>query len=306
MRCRAGYFDVKDADLLKGKPEGKVLEERVASQEAGEIPVSLSAPYFYVEPGMARVNLALSVPGSAIDFEKHGGAFHSDVNVLGIAYRENGSVAARFSDKVKLNYEKKEVKDFAKNSFQYLNTFNIAPGSYTLKVVLSAGGEKFGKYTTPLVVEPFTGNKISLGGPALGERYVPVSQMTAKMDAALVEKETPLVFKGMVLVPSTSCRFAKGTRPVVYVEVYDPVLKDKELYRVGVQFDIIDRKNNQQVYSSNTILINEYSQPGNPLVPFGLTLPVEQLQAGDYRFEIKGRDSAGQVSTLRSADFSIQ
>jgi hypothetical protein len=42
------------------------------------------------------------------------------------------------------------------------------------------------------------------------------------------------------------------------------------------------------------------------LVPFGLTLPVEQLQAGDYRFEIKGRDSAGQVSTLRSADFSIQ
>ena len=306
VRCRAGYFDVKDADLLKGKPEGKVLEERVASQEAGQIPVSLSAPYFYVEPGVARVNLALSVPGSAIDFEKHGGAFHSDVNVLGIAYRENGSVAARFSDKVRLNYEKKEVKDFAKNSFQYVNTFNIGPGSYTLKVVLSAGGEKFGKYTTPLVVEPFAGDKISLGGPALGERYVPVSQMTAKMDAALVEKETPLVFKGMVLVPSTSCRFAKGTRPVVYVEVYDPVLKDRELYRVGVQFNIIDRKNNQQVYSSNTILINEYSQPGNPLVPFGLTLPVEQLQAGDYRFEIKGRDSAGHVSTLRSADFSIQ
>jgi hypothetical protein len=93
---------------------------------------------------------------------------------------------------------------------------------------------------------------------------------------------------------------------VVYVEVYDPVLKDREVYRVGVQFNIIDRKNNQQVYSSNTILINEYSQPGNPLVPFGLKLPVEQLQAGDYRFEIKGRDSAGNISTLRTADFSIQ
>ena len=62
VRYRTGYYDVKSPDLLKGKPEGKALEERVASAQAGEIPVSLSAPYFYVEPGVARVNLALSIP----------------------------------------------------------------------------------------------------------------------------------------------------------------------------------------------------------------------------------------------------
>ena len=112
LRYRTGYYDVKSPDLLQGKPEGKALEERVASAQAGEIPVSLSAPYFYVEPGVARVNLALSIPGSAIDFEKQKGAFHSDVNVLGIAYRANGSVAARFSDTVKLDYQKKESQGF--------------------------------------------------------------------------------------------------------------------------------------------------------------------------------------------------
>ena len=87
LRYRTGYYDIKGPDLLKGKPEGKALEERAASPQPGEIPVSLSAPYFYVEPGVARVNLALSIPGSAIDFEKQKGTFHSDVNVLGIAYR---------------------------------------------------------------------------------------------------------------------------------------------------------------------------------------------------------------------------
>ena len=87
LRYRTGYYDVKSPDLLKGKPEGKALEERVASAQAGEIPVSLSAPYFYVEPGVARVNLALSIPASAIDFDKQKGDFHSNVNVLGIAYR---------------------------------------------------------------------------------------------------------------------------------------------------------------------------------------------------------------------------
>jgi VWFA-related protein len=306
VRYRGGYYDVKSPDLLKGKPEGKALEERAASPQAGEIPVTLSAPYFYTEPGVARVNLALSVPGSAIDFEKQKGVFHSDVNVLGIAYRANGSVAARFSDTVKLDYQKKEVKDFAKGSFDYQNTFNIAPGSYTLKLALSAGGEKFGKYVTPLVVEPFSGDDISLGGPALGEKYVPVSQLTANMDAALLEERTPLVFKGMQLVPSTSYRFAKSAQPVVYVEVYDPALKQPEAPSVGVMFNIIDRKDNKQVYSSNTLLINEYSQPGNPLVPVGFRLPVDQLPAGDYRFEIKGRDRIGNVSTVRTAEFSVQ
>jgi hypothetical protein len=158
----------------------------------------------------------------------------------------------------------------------------------------------------PLVVEPFSGNDLSLGGPALGQGFLPVSQLTAKMDAALLEERTPLVFKGMQLVPSTNYRFAKNAQPVIYVEVYDPALKSQEPPRVGVLFNIIDRKTNQSVLSSNTILINEFAQPGNPLVPMGLKLPIDQLQAGDYRFEIKGRDQMGNVSTVRTADFSVE
>jgi len=306
IRYRTGYYDIKSPDLLRGTPEGNALEARIDSPQAGEIPVSVSTPYFYVEPGVARVNLAMSVPGSAIDFEKRKGVFHSDVHVLGIAYRLNGSIAARFSDTVKLDYQKNEVKDLGKRSFDYQNTFKIVPGSYTLKLVLSAGGEKFGKYEVPFYVQPFTGANLSLAGPALGEKFVPTSQLAAQMDAALMEDRTPLMFKDMELVPSTSYRFAQKSPPMVYVEVYEPELKGGLVPRVGLLFDIVDRKTNKSAYSSNTILINDFIQPGNPLVPFGFKLPVEQLQAGDYRVDIKARDDEGNVSTMRSADFSIQ
>jgi hypothetical protein len=306
VRYRNGYYDTKAPDLLHGTPEGKVLEAQIASPQAGEIPVSVSTPYFYDEPGVARVNLAMSVPGSAIDFEKRKGVFHSDVHVLGIAYRLNGSIAARFSDTVKMDYEKKEVKNFAGSTFDYQNTFKIAPGSYTLKIVLSAGGEKFGKYEVPFYVQPFTGENLNLAGPALGEKFVPVSQVAASMDAALIEDRTPLVCKGMELVPSTSYRFPQKSPAMVYVEVYDPALKSDHIPRVGLLFNIIDRKSNKPAFSSNTILINEYIQAGNPMVPVGFQLPIEQLQAGDYRVEIKARDELGNVSSVRSADFSIQ
>jgi VWFA-related protein len=306
VRSRTGYFDVRSPDLLAGKPEGKTLEERVAAPaQPGDIPVSLTAPYFYAGPGVARVNLSLSIPGSSIDFEKDKSNFHSQVNVLGIAYRENGSVAARFSDTVKVDLEKKGMKDFNKGSFDYQNSFNIAPGKYTLKLALSAGGQKFGKYEMPLVVDPFTGNELTLGGPALSSRVVPVSQLTVNMDAALLEEQTPLVFAGNQVFPSPNNRFEKSGQSVFYVEVFDPLLQT-EAPRVGILFNIVNKKTNQQVFASNTILVNELAQPGNPLVPFGYRIPVDQLQAGDYRLEVRGRDSAGHASAVRTADFSVE
>ena len=52
--------------------------------------------------------------------------------------------------------------------------------------------------------------------------------------------------------------------------------------------------------------IDELVQRGNPLVPVGLKLPIDQLQAGDYRLEIRGRDSMGNASPVRSADFTVE
>ena len=50
------------------------------------------------------------MPASDIKFDKVKGKFHAELNVLGIAYRPNANVAARFSDTVKLDFEdKKEV-----------------------------------------------------------------------------------------------------------------------------------------------------------------------------------------------------
>ena len=306
IRYRTGYYAIKSPDLLKGTPEGKTLEAHLVSQEAGAIPLSVATPYFYVKPGVARVNLALSVPGSDIEFIKQKGAFHSDVNVLGVVYKLDGSVAARFSDTLKLDLEKGQVKDFARDPFVYRHTFDIAPGMFTLKLALSAGGEKFATYDTPFYAQPFAGDRLRLAGPALAEKFIPIAQLSAQMDAALLEDRTPLLFRGTELLPSATCRFPHGSEPAVYVEVYDPALKNKVPPSVGVQLKIFDRKTNKQVYASNTMLINDAVQPGNPLVPVGFNLPTSQFSAGDYRVEFTALDAMGSVSSVSAADFTLE
>ena len=157
----------------------------------------------------------------------------------------------------------------------------------------------------PLVVDPFTGKEFTLSGPAFGDAVVTYLLDSAEMDPALIEGSVPMVANGMQIVPSSSNRFQKDKQPVVYMEVYNPLLASGNL-SMGFLYDIVDRKTNQKVHTSNTIPINHYIRPGNPRIPVIFNLLIDKLPAGDYRLETWARDSAGNVSPLRTGDFSIQ
>ena len=47
------------------------------------------------------------------------GKYHADVNVLGIAYRADGTVASRFSDEVTMDMEKAEWEKFMQSPMKY-------------------------------------------------------------------------------------------------------------------------------------------------------------------------------------------
>jgi hypothetical protein len=45
---------------------------------------------------------------------------------------------------------------------------------------------------------------------------------------------------------------------------------------------------------------------GNPVIPLGLRIPVEQLGPGSYRLQLNAEDSAGNSSQPRIADFEVE
>ena len=226
------------------------------------------------------------------------------MNILGIAYRTDGSVAARFSDVMNLDYGKNGKRAIVETSFEYQNSFKIAPGNYTFKLVLSAGSEKFGKFVLPLMVDSFTGKQFTLSGPAFGDQLVPCPMDSAEVGQAMIKGIVPMVVNGMQVIPSSSNHFKKETRPVAYVELYEPLLASGNP-QMGIQFDIVSRKTNQKVYSSGSISVNKNAHPGHPLVPAIFNLPIDKLPPGDYRIEIQSSDSAQNLSPVRTGDFSI-
>ena len=96
-------------------------------------------------------------------FEKQKGKFHATINVLGLAYLPDGSVGARFSDSMKLDFDdKKQMEAFKENPMHYENQFDVASGKYNLKVVFASGGESFGKVEMPLAVDPYDAKQFSM------------------------------------------------------------------------------------------------------------------------------------------------
>ena len=86
VRARSGYCATRPVDFLAGKPISKQLEERAMGSQTGDISGFVATPFFYTSPETARVNLAMEIPGKAIQLDKVKGRYHGVVNILGLAH----------------------------------------------------------------------------------------------------------------------------------------------------------------------------------------------------------------------------
>ena len=307
VRFRSGYCKVRPLDLLAGSVTEKDLENKGAGELPGNVTAVVRVPYFYTAPDVARVHMVMDVPAKSLPFEKVKGKQHAGLNVLGIAYKPDGSVAARFSDTVDLDFDgKKEVEEFQKKPFHYEKQFDIAAGNYKLKVVFSSGNDTFGKVETPLGVRPYDGKKIGLSSIVLSNNAVKVAGADQALDSQLLDDSKPLIIRGLQVFPSATNHFKKSDKAIAYIEVYDPSLAGEKPPQLGMEYRIIDIKTGDKKLDVGVMDTKDLIKPGNPMVPIGVNLPLETLAPGTYRVDLRAEDSAGNSTDFRIAEFELE
>lgn len=305
VRARSGYCNVPPQDQLAGDPIEKEMEAHAAATSSGAFTGAIADPYFYTAANTARVNVVMELPTEQIKTDKVKGKLHGEVNILGIAYKPDGTAAARFSDTVKLDFnDKKELDAFKEQPMHYENQFDIAPGKYMLKVVFNSGSN-FGKVQTPLMVDAWDGNHFSLSGVAFSKDFHRVSSESTGLDAELLEGRTPLVVQGMEIIPSGVNRVKKTENGALYVEIYEPLLMSANPPQVGVQLKVLDRKTGAVANDSGLVNVANTMRPGNPVIPVGVRLPLDKLAPGAYRLLVQAQDSAGRNSVVRWMDLDV-
>jgi VWFA-related protein len=305
VRSRTGYCNVRPTNPLDGKPIEKQMEAQASGNAQGTIHASMEAPYFYAAPNVARVNLTMEIPGDSLVFNKDKGKYHANVNILGIAYKPDGTVGARFSDTLSMEMEKDEWKEFTKAPYKYQNQFDAAPGTYKLSVVLSSGGEGFAKMETPLKIDAFDGNRFMLSGVVLSTSVQKVDEIPTEVDATLLEDRKPLIVKGMQITPAASYQFKKTDTIMLYSELYEPLLKTEPTTKVATGYRIYD-STNKEVFFTGAIPMDGFVEKGNPVVPFALRVDTSKLAPGSYRLVLLAVDGKNNQAPQRPVEFAVQ
>jgi VWFA-related protein len=319
VRARTGFCNVLSSNPLAGKPVEKDLEMRAASAvaPAGTAPAtgasvaaaasgSIQAPYFYTAPNEAQVHIAMEVPTSTVNFEKVKGKYHADVNVLGIAYKPDGSVASRFSDELTFDLEKPEWEAFLKAPMHYENQFTIAPGTYKLSVALGGGGEKFGTYQTPLVVDAYDGKRLAVSSLFLSKQMQPTADDSGVIEADLLAGRTPFIVKHVQLTPSGDDHFKKTDKFALYAQVYAPQLNEPTPATVRVSFVIVDPKTGKALTGATKLDMTSFIQKGSPMFPVALKVPLDGVGPGEYKLQFQANVDGGPFSQVRTLSFVVE
>ncbi len=297
VRARPEYCNAKPRDVLSGTPVEKTLESRAAATQPGTIGASMQIPYFYASPNMARVNVAMEIPSDSLKFQKQKGKLHAAVDILGIATAADGTIGARFSDTLKLDYEdQREVDSLKLKPLHYENQFDVASGAYTLKIVFSAGGDGFGKLEMPLVVGTYQTNEFNMSGLALSKESHPATDLRLDVDALLIDDQAPLIANGKRIIPYGSNRFKKTDPAGFYFEIYEPLLVSAEPEKrpdVGIQIRVLDRNTTQPKTDSGVVKLNTQTANASGMLPVSVSMALTQFETGSYLLEVQALDSAG-------------
>lgn len=308
VRARPSYCNAKPRDVLSGTPTEKTLESRAAAAQPGTIGASMQIPYFYTSSNMARVNVAMEIPSESLKFQKQKGKLHAAVDMLGIATAADGTVGARFSDTLKLDFdEQREVDSLKLKPLHYENQFDIASGAYTLKVVFSAGGDGFGKLEMPLVVGEYQTNQFGVSALALSKESVAATDLRLDVDALLIDDQAPLIANGKRIIPFGSNRFKKTDPAGFYFEIYEPRLAAGAPMPpdVGVQIRILDRKTGEPTTDSGVVKLDTKVANSSGMLPLSVSMALAQVQTGSYLLEVRALDSTGN-SGRSVAPFEVE
>ena len=304
VRAREQYCNIKPDDPLVGTSLDRDLEVRIASAQPGNMSAAMQTAYFYTAPGAARVHMTAEIPTTKLNFEKQNGKPHSTLNVLGIAYREDGTISARFSDSVDLDFENNnQVDQFKRHPYSYEKQFSMVPGQYSLKVVFSIGTEDFAKLESPLQINPTDDKHLALGGLVLCREF----SNTAGKDSglSLLVNRVALVSRGIEYVPASATRFKNTDTVGVYFELYEPRLKEVRPPTLQFRIRVVDQKTGE-IKNDSEVMSVSLAKWVDPVLPVGWKIPIDKLTPGAYRLEVIALDTKGETPLVRTTNFEIE
>jgi hypothetical protein len=299
------------SDPLNGTKVSKRMESYAPLARAAESGLSLQASSFYTEPGSARIHVALDFPSIGPET----GLLSFTISLLGMAYRNEGGVAARFTDtsdagcaflshKVDpLTFPAQVCRELIPKHYE--TQLNLPPGDYDLRVVIDYNG-RLRRAQVPVTVDNYDGKHVALSGIALCNRFHERHEQEQNSVPTMPFEFVSLVSKGIEFTPAGDTRFNRGEPLIAFFEVYEPLLAGTGSANVQVQMRVTEEKTGELKVDTGLRSAESWMRPANPVIPIAQEIAIDKLPPGTYRLEVQASDSAGNHTAWRATSFTVE
>ncbi len=306
------------SDPLNGTKFGKQLEGYAAFGKDAKIALSIQTGYFYTGANRARVDITAEFSWNSLRRQWIHATLDATIGIMGVAYKEDGTVAARFSDmgccpsdkphfvRGRHPYQAHPEMDVAFIPNRFETQIDLLPGKYNLQIVLG-DGSKFGRVEVPLAIDSYDGNQLALSSVVLCKRFRDAAAAAQEAAAAnLAPQYVPLVSNGTQFTPAGDTHFRKGEPLFAYFEVYEPLPATTSATTVQIRMKITNVKTGELKVDTGLRNASSSSQPGSTVIPIAQKVAVDQLPPGSYKLEVQASDSAERSTVWRTATFTVE
>ena len=315
--ARSEYCNTKhpSTDPLSGTEFGKQLEAALNSTKENKIDLRLQVASFYNNTDARRVYLALRFPSDSLKHEFKDGTLYATIGILVMVTKKDGSLAARYSDFACCDYgnEKQSVSNAQDTSTsaegralmpaRYETQFDLSPGEYTIRVVLS-DGQNFGRQQAQLNVQNPEPNQLIISDIALSRRVRKLVSAPSESPQVL-ENYTPLVSKGIEFTLSADTQFSQSETLYAYFEVYDPPAGPAPT-TVQSHLRILDADTGVVRTNFEPVNASSYFTAGSKLISIGRGISLTSLPKGSYNLQVKATDATGKITPWQTVNFSVE
>jgi hypothetical protein len=297
---RSGYYAIPPEEIVLLSPDDKKLMSGFAAAQANpELPFYVGLSKFRSREGLYTVPLALELPPAAVKFERKGDKRSMQLEVLGVLKAADKTLS-RLGGNFDVNLSDADYQSIVNNNIFYRQDMVLAPGEYTLDVIVR--DKQTGKIAAKReeFVIPEADSEFA-ATPVVLSRYVEQAQLPK-----LAADEAPDVFAiGRTQIrPSPGKQFQATDNLIMFGSVYNPANSPdtgKPMVRVTVRL----MKDGQPATKFFDYVLTEMQPQPVPHLTFAEYIKLAGLAPGNYSATIEIKDMVTRKFVKQEAPFTI-
>lgn len=283
VRSRRGYVAARGRNEVKD--DGKTAPELRAALSSplptSALPMAIAAAVFKGGAGKGAVVLSTLIAARDLDLVEKNGTFNNDLEVVITAADYGGKSFPGDRATLTLAMKPDSVQRLRAGGFRILNSIDLPPGRYQLRVAAREGNTKrAGSVVYDLDVPDFTKDKLAVSGLAL------TSATSGLIPTARPKDPLAKMLPG----PMTTFRdFVQGDEIALFAEVYDNI---KQAHKVDIEASLRS-EGGQAVFQTREEHDSSELAGGPGGYGFMARVPLKDVPPGLYVLRVTGKARIG-------------